>query len=168
VERGVEWFLTKESGRLPILCGNLRALVESVPGVLLERPARSLFVVKVSGQADRVEVVVVPLAGTTVVWFEGAVLMMILESVRSGSWATVMHVACFLVCKPPCLRGCQGICTCEEKTLWAGCGWRRVGGLELNVPRYVGWWTGVTDAVGRVGARSWLRCPCGEDHTVIG
>jgi hypothetical protein len=161
-EPGVEWFLTKESGQVPPLCASLRELVQLFPGVLDSRARSSLFVVKVMGQGEQCEVLVVPFLLSTVEWFEQYVLRTFAEGVTSGHWAGVVHVALFLECKTPCLQGCKD-CHCPERHVWRGSGWRRVAVPELKVPEYIGWWKGVTDGVGDMpgDGRSWLRCPCG-------
>jgi hypothetical protein len=159
---GVQWFLTKESGECPRVCEGMKQLVSAVPGVLMKRPAPSLFVVKVVGPAEQCEVLVVPLAMSTMVWFEEFILTSLLDGARSGSWTAVAHVSNFLLCKPPCLRGCKD-CTCVEQKLWKASGWRRAPSPELSVVNYIGWWRGITNAVGNLpkDGAPWLRCPCG-------
>lgn len=161
-EHGVQWFLTKESGQLPVVCEGFKNLVEPFPGVVERRPRPSLFVVKIVGKADQYEVLVVPFAITTVRWFEEFIAGSLLEAAREGNWKGVVHVVCFLLAKPPCLRSCSR-CTCVEQLLWAAHGWRRVPVPELHVPNYIWWWRGVTDAAGSVGSgnKLWLKCPCG-------
>jgi len=165
----VEWFLTKESGCAPAVCVGFSALVERCEGVLGRRVGRSVFVVKAVGQTGQWEVVCVPLSGSTVEWFEENVLPSLLQHVREGSWQKVVGVVCYLTCMPSCLQGCQGDCSCVERSLWTGSGWRRIPEPEWHVPRCVRWWSGFTDAVGEVCAEvgPWLRCPCGL-HVVSG
>lgn len=159
---GAKWFLTNESGECPRVCEGLKQLVSGFPGILNNRPLPSLFVVKVVGSAEQCEVLVVPLALSTMVWFEEFILTSFMDGVKLGSWTAVVHVANFLLCKPPCLRGCKE-CTCVEQKLWKASGWRRVPTPELYVANYIGWWRGITDAVGKLprDGEPWLRCPCG-------
>jgi hypothetical protein len=158
----VQWFVTKESGSVPRLCEGIGQLVASYPGVLAMRPASGLFVVKAIGQAEQCELVVVPLARSTVEWFEEDILRALLEAVRSGDWNGVEHIFHSLLCQPSCIDGCDE-CACEQKELWVTGGWRRVLSVELNVVDIPGWWKGVTDAVGEDprDGKPWLRCPCG-------
>ena len=161
-EPGVQWFATKESGLTPRLCDDFYRLVAPYPVVSAERSPPCLFVVKVMGHTEQLEVFVVPLALSTVEWFEEHRLVPLLSAVRSGDWNAVVHILHSLLCQPACLEGCED-CVCEQKELWAASGWRRVVGVELNAGNTLGWWKGITDAVGddpRDG-RPWLRCPCG-------
>ena len=166
-EPGVEWMLTKESGRLPRLCGGLRQLLEGFPGVLDARPRVSLFIVKVMGRDTEWELWVVPFLLSTVAWFEEFVLPRVLEGVREGNWKGVVHVGTFLECKSPCLRGCaKDECSCAEQQIWRGSGWRRVRMPELHVQPHIGWWKGLTDGAGDLpDGGPWLRCPCGSHCT---
>jgi hypothetical protein len=164
-ELGVEWFLTKESGRVPVLCTALRELVQPLPGVLSSRPRSSLFVVKVMGQREQCEVLAVPFLLSTVEWFQEHALRAFVEGVTCRRWARVVHVAVFLECKSSCLQGCKD-CRCAERHAWSGCGWRRIAVPQLDIPRHIGWWKGVTDAVGNLprDGDPWLRCPCSAAH----
>jgi hypothetical protein len=161
-EPGVEWFLTKESGRVPPLCAGLEGLLRGFSGLLDARGRRSIFAVKVEGGSDRVEALVVPSLSTTVDWFEDRILPTLSQHVQEGSWAAVVHICHFLVCKAACLRACSGECTCEERVVWRQGGWRRVPVPEMHLPTLPFWWSGVTDAFGAISDDSiaWLRCPC--------
>lgn len=162
-QREAVWYITRESGQPPPLCPGMQGLVKGFGVSLDVRARRSVFAVKISGLGDKLEVLVVALAPSTIDWFEEHILPSIQHHVREGSWAAVVHISEFLVCKPPCLRGCSGACVCPEALLWKQGGWRRVPVPELQVRNLPFWWTGVSDSIGEVYADGtpWLRCVCG-------
>ena len=161
-QQGERWWLTKESGQLPPLCEDLVALLSRVEGALGRRPPRGVLALKLVRGPQDCEVVVAPLANSTVLWLAEEILPMALGHVMRGSWESVQEMCSLLTSCQQCGHDTPSE-RCVEQQLWEQCGWRRVPHPELDRGSLPPWWSGVSDAVGDRGAGSgpWLQCPCG-------
>ena len=162
-ELGVEWFLTKESGRVPAVCAQMWMGLRSMEGVLRARTGRSVLAVKVVGGPGEFEVLVAPLAHSTLSWLREEIAMALGQALTQGPWEEVAELCRLVAAETGCSERCVRGADCATRLLWQEVGWRRVHVPEVCVPRLPHWLIGVTDAVGDCGEwyGPWLRCPCG-------
>jgi hypothetical protein len=149
-----KWFLTKESGKLPLICGGLGGLLIQVDGAMQRREARSVFAVKIMREVGEMEVLVSRLCGRHVSEFQKQRLPYLRAQLAGGSWADVLHACCWLAWSN------EGATQAAAEGMM---GWRRVTGPEIQVGYLPTWWSGVSDAIGCTNGDGlpWLRCPCG-------
>jgi hypothetical protein len=165
-EWGMVWWVTRESGRLPLLCEQSARAVEISGGSLEQRRRPAVLVLKFLSRGREVEVLVAPPVRTNVEWVMGEVTEGWLDYVRVGEWSIVVQLCDHLTGSVPCPRRCDGACKCPEQQLWELVRWRRALVPELGSTTLPRWWNGLSDGVGRMGRElhMWLRCPCGADH----
>jgi hypothetical protein len=159
---GTKWLATRESGRLPHLCGGFAARLEEYTQRPARRAGQAVFVLRVACQFGQREVLVSPLLGSTVAWFEREMLPRLSEAATGGSWVGVVRLAITLQCKSSCVAACVGSCNCVERTMWRNGGWLRVPFPQLELSHLPRWWNGLTDGAEEDSAEvPWLSCPCG-------
>lgn len=160
----MQWWLTKESGLVPVLCERSQAerMWHSGAGMRVAAGAGSVLALKVVGGDGVFEVMVGPLCVSGLQWLKEEILPEVLADLGRGAWSAVVDTF-VAVCRAP--EPCGGW-TPATQLLWCEVGWRRLHVPEVGAGVLPSWWRGVSDALGDCGGMygPWLRCPCGMAH----